>query len=244
MKDFLQDIVAHIHTLGVLPNIRVNATSSQVDIDALSDDRHVVLKASTHKNVNGLEGSFAMNNLHKLDLHLKCPEYRDNANISVVIENRGGVMIPTGIHFQNETGDFQNDFRFGHKSLLDLTMMKSVDLNINNWDIEFQPTQANIQRFKYQVSAHTEETLFHVSTQDNNLIFSFGDLNTHAGSFVFQSGITGTITGNWLWPKSTILNVLNLDGDKFVKITDKGAFQITVDSGIAVYNYIFKAHVK
>lgn len=242
MKDFLQDLVAHTHSLGVLPNIRINATGEQVIIDALSDDRHVILQATTHKKIKNLEGEFGMTALNKLDLHLKCPEYRDNANIKLVIESRGGSDIPTGIHIQNEAGDFQNDYRFMNKNLLDMTM-KSTAINVPSWDVEFQPTQANIQRFKYQVSAHTEELLFQVSTKDNNLIFSFGDLNTHAGSFVFQSGITGNIKGNWAWPKSTILSVLNLDGDKSVKITDKGALQITVDSGIVEYNYLFKARV-
>ena len=242
MKDFLQDLVAHTHSLGVLPNIRVNATGENVMIDALSDDRHVILQATTHKKINNLDGEFGMTALNKLDLHLKCPEYRDNAKISVVIESRGVESVSTGIHIQNQAGDFQNDYRFMNKNLLDMTM-KSTEINIPYWDVEFQPTQANIQRFKFQVSAHTEETLFQVSTKDNNLIFSFGDLNTHAGSFVFQTGVTGIIKGNWSWPKSTILGVLNLDGDKTIKITDKGAFQITVDSGIAEYNYLFKAHV-
>lgn len=243
MKDFLQDLVAHTHCLGVLPNIRVKATGDTAFIDAVSEDRHVILQATTHKKIDGLSGEFAMTNLHKLDLHFKCPEYKDNANISLILEPRGSETIPTGIHFQNTTGDYQNEYRFMNKNLLDLTM-KNVDIKNVGWDVEFEPTQSNIQRFKFQVAAHTEETLFHVTTKDNNLIFSFGDLNTHAGSFVFQSDISGSIKGNWLWPKSTILNVLNLDGDKIVKITDKGALQITVNSGITEYNYIFKAHVK
>lgn len=243
MKDFLQDLVAHTHTLGVLPNIRVNATGDTAYIDAVSEDRHVVLMATTHSKINGLEGKFAMNNLHKIDLHLKCPEYRENAKINLILEDRGNEVLPTGIHFQNENGDYQNDFRFTNKSLLDLTM-KNVEFVCPRWDVEFQPLQNSIQRFKFQVAAHTEETLFHVTTKDNNLIFSFGDMNTHAGSFVFQSNISGHIKKNWLWPKSTVLAVLNLDGDKTIRITDDGALQITVDSGITEYNYIFKAHVK
>lgn len=243
MKDFLQDLVAHTHTLGVLPNIRVNASTDQATIDAVSEDRHVILKAKTHSKIDGLSGVFGMNNLHKIDLHLKCPEYKENANITLILENRGNDLVPSGIHFKNENGDYQNDFRFMNKSLLDLSM-KSVDFSCPSWDIEFQPSQASIQRFKFQVSAHTEEVLFHVNTQDDNLIFSFGDVNTHAGSFIFQAGVSGRIKGNWLWPKSTVLAVLNLDGDKTMKISDNGALQINVDSGIIEYNYIFKAHVK
>lgn len=243
MKDFLQDLVAHTHTLGVLPNIRINAAGERAIIDAVSDDRHVVLMATTHSKIPGLTGVFGMNNLHKIDLHLKCPEYKENSKINLILENTGNEEKPTGIHFENENGDYQNDFRFMNKSLLDLTM-KNFEFECSNWDVEFQPSQQGIQRFKFQVAAHTEETLFHVTTVDNNLVFSFGDVNTHAGSFVFHSGISGKIKKNWLWPKSTVLSVLNLDGDKTIKITDQGALQITVDSGITEYNYIFKAHVK
>jgi hypothetical protein len=35
-----------------------------------------------------------------------------------------------------------------------------------------------------------------------------------------------------------------LPGDKTVKISDQGATEITVDSGLATYTYILPAHAK
>ena len=37
---------------------------------------------------------------------------------------------------------------------------------------------------------------------------------------------------------------MNLAGDKVVRISDDGAAMITVDSGLAVYNYILPAQSK
>jgi hypothetical protein len=40
------------------------------------------------------------------------------------------------------------------------------------------------------------------------------------------------------------MSILNLSGDKTVKIADAGAMMITVDSGMAEYNYILPAQSK
>ena len=40
------------------------------------------------------------------------------------------------------------------------------------------------------------------------------------------------------------MSILNLDGKVTLAISDAGAMQITVDSGIAQYNYILPAQTK
>jgi hypothetical protein len=75
-------------------------------------------------------------------------------------------------------------------------------------------------------------------------VFSFGDASTHAGSFIFQAGITGKLKQAWSWPVNQMMSILNLSGDITMKITDQGALQITVDSGLAEYNYILPAQSK
>jgi hypothetical protein len=95
-----------------------------------------------------------------------------------------------------------------------------------------------------QAQAHNEENTFQVKTENGNLIFSFGDASTHAGSFVFESGVNNKLKHNWTWPVSQVISILNLDGDKTMKISDAGAMMITVDSGLAEYEYILPAHSK
>jgi hypothetical protein len=243
MKDFLQDLVAHTHSLGFLPLVKVTASDKETKIESMAEDRSVILNATTHTPVENLEGTFGMPNLNKLDLHLKCPEYKEGAGISVVKQNRNGEEIPTGLHFQNATGDFENDYRFMNQDIIN-EKLKSVKFKGSTWDVEFQPTVASIQRLKYQAAAHTEEQVFQVSTDGSNLVFSFGDASTHAGSFTFQSGITGKLKQTWSWPVNAVQSILALSGEITMRIADAGALGITIDSGTAVYEYILPAQSK
>jgi hypothetical protein len=112
------------------------------------------------------------------------------------------------------------------------------------WNVEFNPTVANIQRLKFQASANSEETTFVAKTDGNKLEFYFGDHSSHAGNFVFQDGITGNLGKAWNWPVNAVISILSLSGDKSMKISDAGVMQITVDSGIAEYNYKLPAQQK
>jgi hypothetical protein len=72
----------------------------------------------------------------------------------------------------------------------------------------------------------------------------FGDAASHAGSFVFQSNVTGKLKHTWALPVTQVRSILNLGGKITMKIADAGAMQITVDSGVAEYNYILPAQSK
>jgi hypothetical protein len=110
--------------------------------------------------------------------------------------------------------------------------------------VEFEPTVAAIQRLKMQAQANAEEPNFMAKTENGDLKFYFGDHSTHAGNFVFHPGTTGKLARSWLWPVSQFIAIMNLTGDKTVRISDDGAAKITVDSGIAVYEYILPALTK
>ena len=243
MKDILQDLVAHTHSLGFLPLVKVSSDKNETTIESMADDRSVILQAKTKDPVDQFDGVFGMPNLNKLDLHLKCPEYKEGASIDVVKQTRNGDLIPTGLHFENKTGDFVNDYRFMNAEIIN-EQLKTVKFKGAKWDIEFIPSVASIQRLKFQAAAHSEETTFQVKTEDDDLIVSFGDASTHAGNFVFQSGVTGKLKQAWSWPVSQIQSILNLSGDITMRIADVGALQITVDSGLAEYNYILPAQAK
>lgn len=243
MKDFLQDLVAHTHALGFIQLVKVSASDSETIIEAMAEDRSVIVQAKTKVPSSDFEGVFGMPNLNKLDILLKCPEYRENAKISVVTTTREGDIIPSGLHFENEQGDFQNDYRFMSNEIVN-ERLKSVKFKGANWNIVFEPLVAAIQRLKYQATAHTEETVFQVTTENDNLVFSFGDASTHAGSFVFQHDVQGSLKQVWAWPITQTISILGLSGDLTMSISDSGAMMITVDSGIAEYNYILPAQTK
>jgi hypothetical protein len=242
MKDILQDVVAHTHALGFLSLVKVS-NEEGTQIDSMAEDRSVILTASTASQVNEFKGTFGIPNLDKLSLHLKNPEYKDNAKINVVEAERNGETVPTHIHFENAAGDFQNDYRFMNKAIIE-EKLKTVKFKGAAWAVEFTPSMAAIARMKLMSAAHSEEPTFNVMTKDGNLVFSFGDASTHAGEFVFEAGVEGTLSHTWSWPVAQVQAILNLDGDLTMSISDQGAMKITVDSGMAKYDYILPAQSK
>ena len=228
MKDILQDIVAHTHSLGFLSLVKVSNDEGTA-IDSMAEDRSVILTATTHNPVSEFTGTFGMPNLDKLALHLKNPEYQKDAKIDVVQAERNGETIPTHIHFENAAGDFENDYRFMNKAIIE-EKLKTVKFKGASWAVTFKPSMASIARMKLMSAAHTEEPTFNVMTKSGNLVFSFGDASTHAGEFVFQHGVEGTLAHTWSWPVAQVQAVLNLDGDTTMSISDQGAMKITVDS--------------
>jgi hypothetical protein len=243
MKDILQDVVAHTHALGFLSLVKVTSENGATGIDSMAEDRSVIMTASTHNAVSEFVGTFGMPNLDKLALHLKNPEYKENAKIEVVIANRNGEDIPTHIHFENAAGDFENDYRFMNKAIIE-EKLKTVKFKGASWNVTFNPSVASIARMKLMSAAHNEEPVFNVQTRDGNLIFSFGDASTHAGEFVFQHGVQGSLQHTWSWPVAAVQSILNLDGELTMSISDQGAMMISVDSGMAKYDYILPAQSK
>jgi hypothetical protein len=242
MKDILQDVVAHTHALGFLSLVKVTNDES-TQIDSMAEDRSVIMSAETANPVAEFVGTFGMPNLDKLALHLKNPEYKDNAKIDVVQAERNGETVPTHIHFENASGDFQNDYRFMNKAIIE-EKLKTVKFKGASWNVEFAPSVASIARMKLMAAAHSEEPTFNVTTKDGNLVFSFGDASTHAGEFVFQHGVEGALQHTWSWPVAQVQSILSLDGDLTMSISDQGAMKISVNSGMATYDYILPAQSK
>ncbi len=243
MKDILTDIVTHTHSLGIIPLVKITGTDAETLIESMAEDRSVIINAKTNSPVSEFSGTFGMPNLDKLSLHLRNPEYKEIAKIEVVIAERNGEEIPVSLHFENATGDFVNDYRFMNQQIIN-EKLKTVKFKGAQWDIELEPSMASIARLKLQAQAHSEETVFQVKTDNGNLIFFFGDASTHAGSFVFESNVKGKLKQTWSWPVSQVMSILNLDGDKVMKIADAGAMMITVNSGLASYDYILPAQTK
>jgi len=75
-------------------------------------------------------------------------------------------------------------------------------------------------------------------------MFSIGDHSTHTGDFVFAAGVKGKLTHPREWPLSHVQGILALSGDKTMEISDEGAMQITVASGLAVHQYTVLAQIK
>ena len=240
MRDHLLDLVEHTHDLGVIDLVKITGDDKTTVINGLAEDRNVVVEGTFAQPHADFMGTFGMPNLSKLKILLTLQEYRENAQLSLTRKDTG---VADGINFENATGDFKNNYRFMAAEIVN-EKLKTVKFKGVNWHIEFTPTVAAIQRLKMQAQANAEEVNFTAKTDNGDLKFSFGDHSTHSGNFVFHAGVTGTLKRAWSWPIKTVISILDLTGDKTFRISDDGAAQITVDSGLAVYNYILPAQSK
>jgi hypothetical protein len=242
MKDILQDIVSHTHNLGFLEVVKITGTEEKTQIDSVAGDRSIILSAETANAQPDMIGIFGMPQLNKLKIHLDCPEYKEGAKISLVKGQRNGEDIPVGLHFENKGGDFKNDYRFMNQAVIE-EKLKVPKFKGVSWDITIVPTVASVQRFNFQASANSEHATFVAKTDGDKLKFTFGDVNTHAGEFVFADGLTSKITANLSWPVAQVLSILKIADVNNTKmsISNQGALKITLDSGLATYEYILPA---
>lgn len=243
MKSILQDIVAHTNKLGFLNIVKITGTAQKTSIDSMADDRTVIMYAETANPYPDMIGTYGMPQLEKLRYLLDGKEYQEDAKIEVVTAERNGETIPVGLHFENKDGDFKNDYRFMNQDIIN-EKLKTVKFRGVKWDVEVEPTLASVQRFQFQAGANTEHTTFLAKTDGDKLTFTFGDVSSHGGEFVFATGVTGKITKAWTWPVTSVLSILKVADANNTKISfsNEGAMQITLDSGLATYKYIIPAN--
>ena len=242
MLDLLKDIVSHTHNLGFLNIVKITGDAQATKIDSMADDRSVILYGEVNGPVSEMVGVFGMPQLNKLKIHLDCPEYKEGAKIEIVTADRNGETLPVGIHFENAAGDFKNDYRFMNTEIIN-EKLKTVKFRGVNWHVEVEPSISSIQRFNFQAAANTEHATFLTKVENGNLKFVFGDQSTHGGEFVFATNVAGNLTKSWTWPVAQVLAILKIADANNAKlsISNDGAMQIALDSGIATYKYIIPA---
>ena len=242
MQDLLKDIVSHTNKLGFLNIVKITGTAEKTLIDSMADDRSVIMYAETADPYANLIGVFGMPQLEKLRYLVEGREYQEDAKIELMTVERNGETIPVGLHFENKDGDFKNDYRFMNTEIIN-EKLKTVKFRGVNWHVEVEPSVNSIQRFSFQAGANPEHTTFLAKTDGDKLIFTFGDQSSHAGEFVFASGVTGKINKAWTWPVNPVLSILKSSDANNTKMSfsNDGAMQIELDSGLAVYRYIIPA---
>ena len=240
MRDYLLDLVEHTYDLGCIDLIKIVGDTSKTEIVGLAEDLSVVIRGNFHNPVADFVGTFGMPNLGKLKTLLNLQEYREDAKLAIT---RGSTGDPDGIAFENKIGDFKNNYRFMASGIVN-EKLKTAKIRPVTWHIEFEPTNAAIQKLKWQMSANAEEANFQAKTENSDLKFFFGDHSTHSGNFVFHPGVSGQLKRAWSWPAKQFVSIMDLTGDKKVRISDDGAAEITVDSGLAIYQYLLPAQSK
>jgi hypothetical protein len=247
MRDILKDIVKHTHSLGIIQAAKVTTDSEATTLDAMDDDRTVVLRAKLHDRVSEFEGKFGLGRLGVLNGYLGY-ESRNTENevvgthVEINRVERNGEEVPAEFNF-TIPGILNSTYRVITAELVD-AQIKTANFKGAKWDVEVMPTQQaikDLQTVAGILSAY--DPLFTVRTVDGNLQFTIGDASTDKAEITFARNVEGELKSGWSFPLSTVLTILKL-GDTSsmsIKISDQGAMAIHVDSGMGLYEYILPA---
>ena len=124
--------------------------------------------------------------------------------------------------------------------------LKTVKFRGVNWNVSFEPSKQSVQELAQIAGIYsTIEPTFSVRTDNGNVVIGVGtdDGSGHVGKRIFARNIEGELKQNWSWPLHQVLGILKLgmSGACVMNISDQGALQISIDSGLATYDYILPA---
>ena len=112
-----------------------------------------------------------------------------------------------------------------------------------DWDVVISPSKQSIDMLAQQAAVGFE-AFFGVRTEDGVLYLTFGD-NSQA-EIEFAQDVEGELTKPWIGDIAKVLSVLKFaeNADCKMSFLDKGALQITLNTGIGEYNYIMLAKAR
>ena len=124
--------------------------------------------------------------------------------------------------------------------------LKTVKFRGVNWNVSFEPTKQSVQELAQIANIYVNiEPTFSVRTENGNVVIGVGtdDGSGHVGKRIFARNVTGELKQHWSWPLHQVLAILKLgmSGACVMNISDQGALQIAIDSGLATYDYILPA---
>jgi hypothetical protein len=245
VKDIVQDIVKNTVGTGFFDKIKISAGKKHTVIEALEGNKQVILKAQTANPVESWEGEFGLSNLSLLSSIVNDSEYsHKDSLLDMQYTTRGGVEVPTELHYTNKSKSFLA-YRFLGKDMVP----DQPKYNEPTWDVTIKPTKSGIQQFNWAAgSLSSYEQYFSVKTVDGNLKFFIGEENgaNQRGGVVFAQAVTGDFDSTAKWPISLVSSILKLAdaADAEMKFSVKGAIQINLNTGITEYKFVFPAKVK
>ena len=245
IKDVLLDIVKHTHQLGFIQAVKLENTEDGTMVEAMDDDRTVVLKGKLNNKLEEVPGLIGMGRLGVLSGYLNYEAYKDikDSNIEVVHAKRNGKDTAEELKFTSP-GGHQANYRFMVSSLIE-EQLKTIKFKGVTWDVTVEPTQENLKDLAYWngVMGGFEPT-FVAKTDGTTLKFYIGDGANDRVEVPFTKNVEGKLSKGWAWPLAQVLSILKLrDTSKktTVAFSDQGAMQVSIDSDIGKYEYILPA---
>tara|TARA_Y100000588_G_scaffold316366_1_gene344911 strand:+ start:1086 stop:1829 length:744 start_codon:yes stop_codon:yes gene_type:complete len=243
LRDVLLDIVKHTHSLGFIQAVKIENTDEGTMVEAMDEERTVVLKGKLNNKLNEVPGLVGMGRLGVLSGYLNYEAYgKEGANIEVVTASRDGKDVAEEMKFTSP-GGYTANYRFMVSSLIE-EQLKTIKFKGVSWDVSIQPTAQNLKDLSYfnGIMGGFEPT-FVAKTDGTTLKFYIGDGANDRVEIPFATNVEGKLTKGWAWPLAQVLSILKLSDTSKATMgfSDQGAMQIEIDSGIGKYEYILPA---
>lgn len=241
LKDYVQDLVKNVISTGFFEKVKITASSKDIIVEALEKDNKVVLKGKFSEPLKDLDGEFGLSNLSLLSHIISDPDFNSSdSKLEVVYTNK----VPTELTYENKNNSFIN-YRFMSTKLIP-DQPKFIE---PSWDVVIKPTKTNVQQFNWAATGLSAyEQYFTPVIKDGELKFHIGDdaSASQRGSVTFATDLTEKFDNQHKWPISHIQAVLKLADSTDMKMafSTKGAIQITINTGVGTYRFIFPAKVK
>jgi hypothetical protein len=244
MKDIIADIVKHTAGLGFISNVKITGTDNETNLDAMDNDRTVIVKGKLHAVESDFIGEFGLGNLGFLSGVSNLSNYKaDDASIEVIRRDHNGTSSPDSLLFKDADGNTDR-YRFMSKEIID-QQLQTVKFKGVDWDVVFEPSKQKVAELQQVSSIYSGvEPNFTVKTENGSVIITVGAQDgSYTGKRTFANGVTGELKDGYAWPLSNVLSVLKLgmNGACIMQISSKGALMITVVSAVGQYDYIFPA---
>lgn len=245
LKDYFKDLTTYVAGTGFFDKIKVTASKKEIIIEAMEKEKDVILKGKFNSTDSSIDGEFGLSNLSLLQTITSDPEFSSHdSTMSVVYETKAGEKVPTELAYENKSKSYIN-YRFMSKQLVP-DQPKFLE---PKWDVTISPNKANIQQFAWAANGLAAyEQYFIPRIVDGDLKFFIGDDSaaTQRGGVVFASKLTENFDSQHKWKIQQMLSVLKVADtcNCEMAFSSKGAIQITLDTGIGSYRYIFPAKVR
>jgi hypothetical protein len=226
--------------------IKIVGTEKETKIEAIDDDKTVVVYGSLYQPITELNTTVGLSRLAVLKGYLDYPLFdSDNSSISIDTQLRNEVEVPSEIKFDSGSNHVAS-YRLMNEEMIN-EQIKVPPFKGATWNVTVSPTKTNIRDLSYfNGILGNFETTFTVSTKDKKLYFAIGSGPTDRTMFAFAEGLTGELKHQWSWPLNQVISILKMSdsADCKMSFSDQGALKIELDSGVGKYEYILPARQK
>lgn len=246
LDNFL-DIIKHTSGLGFIEMAKLTGSATDVKLEAMDDDRTVVLNATLKNPIDGLEGTIGLSRLGILSGYLNFAPFAEAAaKTEIKTQKRGTDEVPAEIKFDSGVGHVAH-YRFMSAEIAE-EQIKVPPFKGATWQVVITPTKSAMKDLSaMNAILGAFESTFTVRTTDDTLEFLIGSGTSDRTTIVFAKDIQGELKHQWSWPLAQVLAILKLHESSAsctMSFSDQGALMIAIDSGLGQYEYILPARSK